>query len=94
MLKLGIMIMNLGILKAPVLNEKIHDETPSTSPKNIQEFQEREQINHDTMGQDMTNIMPYPEPQMSSSANDQGIFLSCIKEFGEILNYHSSITQE
>ncbi|MBW0577247.1 hypothetical protein O181_116962 [Austropuccinia psidii MF-1] len=94
MLKLGIMIMNLGILKVPVINETIHDETPPTSPQNIQAFQEREQINHDTMGQDMTDIMPDPEPQMSSSANDQGIFLSRIEDFGEIFDYHSSITQE
>ncbi|MBW0591575.1 hypothetical protein O181_131290 [Austropuccinia psidii MF-1] len=46
------------------------------------------------MGQDMTDIMPNPDPEVSSSANFQGIFLSRIEEFGEILNYHSNITQK
>ncbi|MBW0552977.1 hypothetical protein O181_092692 [Austropuccinia psidii MF-1] len=46
------------------------------------------------MGQDMTDIMPDPEPKVSSSTNLQGIFLSCIEEFGDILNDHSNITQE
>ncbi|MBW0582458.1 hypothetical protein O181_122173 [Austropuccinia psidii MF-1] len=78
----------------PILNETIHDETPPTSPQNIQAFQEREKIKHDTMGQDMTDIMHDPEPKVSFSANFQGIFLSCIEEFGDILNYHSNITQQ
>ncbi|MBW0564619.1 hypothetical protein O181_104334 [Austropuccinia psidii MF-1] len=78
----------------PILNEKIHDEAPPASPQNIQAFQERETIKHDTMGPDRTDIMPDPEPKVSSSPNIQGIFLSCIEEFEEILNYHSNITQE
>ncbi|MBW0485506.1 hypothetical protein O181_025221 [Austropuccinia psidii MF-1] len=94
MLKWTILIMNLHILKTPILNEAIHDETPPTSPQNIEAFQEREIIKHDTMGQDMTDIVPDPEPEVSYSANFQGIFLSRIEEFGEILNYHSNITQQ
>ncbi|MBW0480066.1 hypothetical protein O181_019781 [Austropuccinia psidii MF-1] len=78
----------------PKLNEAIHDETPLASPQNIQAIQEMETIKHDTMGQDMTDIMPEPELEVSSSTNFQGIFLSCIEEFGDILNYHSNITQE
>ncbi|MBW0578656.1 hypothetical protein O181_118371 [Austropuccinia psidii MF-1] len=78
----------------PILNETIHDETPPTSPQNIQAFQERETIKHDTMGRDMTDIIPDPEPKVSSSANFQGIFLSRMEEFGDILNYHSNITQQ
>ncbi|MBW0469259.1 hypothetical protein O181_008974 [Austropuccinia psidii MF-1] len=66
----------------PILNETIHDENPPASPQNIQAFQERETIKHDTMGQDMTDIMPDPEPKVPSSTNFQGIFLSCIEEFG------------
>ncbi|MBW0539270.1 hypothetical protein O181_078985 [Austropuccinia psidii MF-1] len=77
-----------------ILNETIHDETPPASPQNIQAFQERETIKHDTMGQDMTDIIPDPELEVSSSTNFQGIFLSRIDEFGEILDYHSNITQE
>ncbi|MBW0537203.1 hypothetical protein O181_076918 [Austropuccinia psidii MF-1] len=73
----------------PRLNETIHDEAPPASPQNIQAFQERETIKHD-----MTDIMPDPEPTVSSSANFQVILLSRIEEFGEILNYHSNITQE
>ncbi|MBW0489366.1 hypothetical protein O181_029081 [Austropuccinia psidii MF-1] len=46
------------------------------------------------MGQDMTDIIPDPEPKVSSSANFQGIFLSRMEEFGEILSYHSNITQQ
>ncbi|MBW0561782.1 hypothetical protein O181_101497 [Austropuccinia psidii MF-1] len=42
---------------------------PPPSPRNIQAFQERETIKHDTMGQDMTDIMPDPEPKVSSRAN-------------------------
>ncbi|MBW0589400.1 hypothetical protein O181_129115, partial [Austropuccinia psidii MF-1] len=42
----------------PILNETIHDETPPASPQNIQAFQERKTIKHDTMGQDMTDIIP------------------------------------
>ncbi|MBW0526193.1 hypothetical protein O181_065908 [Austropuccinia psidii MF-1] len=80
--------------KPPILNETIHDETPPTSPQDIQAFQERETIKHDTMGQDLTDMMTDPEPEVSSSANVKGIFLSCIEEFGDILNYHSNITQE
>ncbi|MBW0581968.1 hypothetical protein O181_121683 [Austropuccinia psidii MF-1] len=34
----------------PIPNETIHDETPPASPRNIQAFQERETIKHDTMG--------------------------------------------
>ncbi|MBW0561616.1 hypothetical protein O181_101331 [Austropuccinia psidii MF-1] len=78
----------------PILNEEIHDETPLSSPQNSQAFQERETIKHDTMGQDMTDIMPDPETKVSSSPNVQGIFLSHIKEFGEISTYHFNITQE
>ncbi|MBW0484552.1 hypothetical protein O181_024267 [Austropuccinia psidii MF-1] len=78
----------------PILNEKIHDETPPTSPRNIQAFQEREKIKHYTMGQDMTDIIPDPEPKVSSSANFQKIFLSCMEEFGDILNYHPNTTQK
>ncbi|MBW0552607.1 hypothetical protein O181_092322 [Austropuccinia psidii MF-1] len=63
----------------PILHEKIHDENPPASPQNIQAFQERETIRHDTMGQDMTDIMLDPEPKVSSSTNFQGIFLSCIE---------------
>ncbi|MBW0577377.1 hypothetical protein O181_117092 [Austropuccinia psidii MF-1] len=78
----------------PILNKTIHDETPPTSPQNIQAFQERETIKHDTMGRGMTDIIPDPEPEVSSSANFQGIFLSHMEEFGDILNYHSNITQK
>ncbi|MBW0574417.1 hypothetical protein O181_114132 [Austropuccinia psidii MF-1] len=78
----------------PILNETIYDETPPSSPQNIQDFQERETIKHDTLGQDMTDIIPDPEPKMSSSANFQGIFLSRMEEFGDILDYHSNITQQ
>ncbi|MBW0484159.1 hypothetical protein O181_023874 [Austropuccinia psidii MF-1] len=62
--------------ESPILNETIHDETPPASPQNIQAFQERKTIQHNTMGQDMTDIMPDNEPQVSSSPNVQGIFLS------------------
>ncbi|MBW0480535.1 hypothetical protein O181_020250 [Austropuccinia psidii MF-1] len=58
----------------PIINEEIHDETPLASPQNIQAFQEQEKIKHDTMGQYMTDIMPDPEPKVSSSPNVQGIF--------------------
>ncbi|MBW0478553.1 hypothetical protein O181_018268 [Austropuccinia psidii MF-1] len=78
----------------PIVNETIHDETPPASPLNIQAFKEREEITHDTMGQDMTDIIPDPEPKVSSSVNLQGIFSSRIEEFGDILNHHSNITQE
>ncbi|MBW0539824.1 hypothetical protein O181_079539 [Austropuccinia psidii MF-1] len=78
----------------PIPNETIHDETPPASPRNIQAFQERETIKHDTMGQDMTDIVPDPEHEVSSSANFQGIFLSRMEEFGETLKYHSNITQK
>ncbi|MBW0512856.1 hypothetical protein O181_052571 [Austropuccinia psidii MF-1] len=77
-----------------ILNETIHDEPPPASPRNIQASQERETIKHDTMGQDMTDIIPNTEPKVSSSANFQGIFLSRMEEFGDILNYHSNITQQ
>ncbi|MBW0465749.1 hypothetical protein O181_005464 [Austropuccinia psidii MF-1] len=46
------------------------------------------------MGQDMTDIIPDPEPEVSSSANFQAIILSCMEEFGDILNYHSNINQQ
>ncbi|MBW0495426.1 hypothetical protein O181_035141 [Austropuccinia psidii MF-1] len=46
------------------------------------------------MGQDVTDIMPDPEPKVSSSPNVQGIFLSHIDEFGDTFTYHSNITQE
>ncbi|MBW0588027.1 hypothetical protein O181_127742 [Austropuccinia psidii MF-1] len=78
----------------PILNETIHDETPPASCQNIKAFQERETIEHDTMGQDITDIIPDPEPKVSSSANFQGIFLSHMEEFGGILNYHSNINQQ
>ncbi|MBW0541320.1 hypothetical protein O181_081035 [Austropuccinia psidii MF-1] len=70
----------------PILNETIHDENPPASPCNNQAFQEKEKIKHDTMGQDMTDIIPGPEPKVSSSPNFQGIFLSCMKEIAGILN--------
>ncbi|MBW0526899.1 hypothetical protein O181_066614 [Austropuccinia psidii MF-1] len=63
-------------------NEPMHNETPPlnetspASPQNIQAFQERETIKHDTMGQDMTDITPDPELKVPSSTNFQGIFLS------------------
>ncbi|MBW0479164.1 hypothetical protein O181_018879 [Austropuccinia psidii MF-1] len=88
MLMWTILIMNLHIL-----NEAIHDETPHASPQNIQAFQEWDTIKHDTMGQDMMDIMPDPEAKVSSSPNVQGISLSCIEEFGDIFNYHSNIPQ-
>ncbi|MBW0538992.1 hypothetical protein O181_078707 [Austropuccinia psidii MF-1] len=72
----------------------MHDATPPASPRNIQAFQERETIKHDTMGRDMTDIVPDPEPKVSLSANFQGIFLSRMEEFAGILNYHSNITQQ
>ncbi|MBW0484849.1 hypothetical protein O181_024564 [Austropuccinia psidii MF-1] len=78
----------------PILNETLHDETPPSSALNIQAFQEREAIKHDTMGQDRTDIMLDPKPKVSSSHKFEGIFLSRIEEFGEMLNYHSNITQE
>ncbi|MBW0512014.1 hypothetical protein O181_051729 [Austropuccinia psidii MF-1] len=78
--------------RPPILNEAIHDESPLASPQNIQAFQERETNQHDTMGQDMTDIIPDHEPKVSSSPNAQGIFLSRIQEFGDILPYHSNIT--
>ncbi|MBW0482545.1 hypothetical protein O181_022260 [Austropuccinia psidii MF-1] len=53
----------------PYSMKKIHDETPLSSPQNIQAFQERETIKHDTMGQDMTDTMPDPEPKVSYSLN-------------------------
>ncbi|MBW0591441.1 hypothetical protein O181_131156 [Austropuccinia psidii MF-1] len=77
-----------------ILNETIHNETPPASSQNIQAFQERETIKHDTMGQDMTDITPDPEPEVSSSANFQGILLSHMEEFAGILNYHYNITQQ
>ncbi|MBW0477479.1 hypothetical protein O181_017194 [Austropuccinia psidii MF-1] len=48
---------------SPILNETIHYETPPASLQNIPSFQERETIKHDTMGQDMTDIMPDPGPK-------------------------------
>ncbi|MBW0563793.1 hypothetical protein O181_103508 [Austropuccinia psidii MF-1] len=78
----------------PILNETIHDETPPASPQNIQAFKERETFKHDTMGQDMTDIIPDPEPEVSSSANFQHIFLSRMEEFGDLLIYHSNITKK
>ncbi|MBW0494878.1 hypothetical protein O181_034593 [Austropuccinia psidii MF-1] len=78
----------------PILNEAIHHETPVASPQNIQALKERETMKHDKMGQDMTDIMPDPEPEFSSTANFQGIFLSHIAEFADIFNSHSNITQE
>ncbi|MBW0541987.1 hypothetical protein O181_081702 [Austropuccinia psidii MF-1] len=72
----------------------MHDATPPASPWNIQAFQERETIKHDTMGQDMTDIIPDAEPKVSSSANFQGIFLSRMEEFGDILNYDANITKQ
>ncbi|MBW0534335.1 hypothetical protein O181_074050 [Austropuccinia psidii MF-1] len=95
MLKWTIWIMNLHILKyPPILNESIHDETPPASPKNIEAFQEGENIKHDTMGQDIIDKIPDPEPEVPSSTNFQRIFSSRIEEFGDILNYYSNITQE
>ncbi|MBW0545452.1 hypothetical protein O181_085167 [Austropuccinia psidii MF-1] len=75
-------------------NETIHAETPPASTWNIQAFQERETIKHDTMGRDMTDIIPDPAPKVSLSATFQGIFFSCMEEFAGILNYHSNITQQ
>ncbi|MBW0535517.1 hypothetical protein O181_075232 [Austropuccinia psidii MF-1] len=51
-------------------------------------------MKHDTMGLDMTDIVPEPAPKVSTSSNDPGIFLSHFEEFREILNYQSNITQE
>ncbi|MBW0486441.1 hypothetical protein O181_026156 [Austropuccinia psidii MF-1] len=51
-------------------------------------------MKHDTMGLDMTDIVPEPEPKVSTSSNDAGIFLSHFEEFREIFNYQSNITQE
>ncbi|MBW0586440.1 hypothetical protein O181_126155 [Austropuccinia psidii MF-1] len=42
----------------------------------------------------MTDIIPEPEPEVSSSATFQEIFLSRMEEFAGILNYHSNITQQ
>ncbi|MBW0531437.1 hypothetical protein O181_071152 [Austropuccinia psidii MF-1] len=89
-----ILIMNLCILKAPPYSMKQSIMKPLFPPQNIQAFQEREKIKHDTMGQDITDIMPYPEPKVSSSPNVQGILLSCIEELGDILPYHFNINQE
>ncbi|MBW0563599.1 hypothetical protein O181_103314 [Austropuccinia psidii MF-1] len=86
-------------------NEPPHTESPPYSmkqfmmkplppPQNIQAFQERETIKHDTMDQDMTEIMPDPEPKVSSSANFKGIFSSCIEDFRDFLDYHFNITQQ
>ncbi|MBW0475090.1 hypothetical protein O181_014805 [Austropuccinia psidii MF-1] len=80
--------------RSSIPNETIYDETPPASPQNIEASQERDTIKHDKMGKDMTDIMPDTEPAASSSANFQGIFLSCIQEFGDILNYHPNITQQ
>ncbi|MBW0528648.1 hypothetical protein O181_068363 [Austropuccinia psidii MF-1] len=93
-----------------ILNETIHDEPPHTEsppiikkqsmmktlppPQNYQVFQERETIKHDSMRQDMSDIIPYPEPEVSASANFQEIFLSRMEVFGDILNYHSNINQQ
>ncbi|MBW0496702.1 hypothetical protein O181_036417 [Austropuccinia psidii MF-1] len=57
-------------------------------------FKKGRQLKSDTMGQDMMDIMPDPEPEVSSTPNFQGIFLSCIEDVGDVLNYHSNITQE
>ncbi|MBW0557156.1 hypothetical protein O181_096871 [Austropuccinia psidii MF-1] len=46
------------------------------------------------MGRDMTDIIPDAEPEVSSAANFQGIFLSRMEEFAGILNYHSNISQQ
>ncbi|MBW0557817.1 hypothetical protein O181_097532 [Austropuccinia psidii MF-1] len=46
--------------------ETIHDGTSPASPQNIQDLQERETVKHD--------IMPDPEPKVSSCANFQGIY--------------------
>ncbi|MBW0499179.1 hypothetical protein O181_038894 [Austropuccinia psidii MF-1] len=78
----------------PILTETIHDENPPASAKNIQAFQERETIKHDTMRQDIIYVMPDHEPKVLSSPNVEGIFLSRIEEFGDILTYHANITQE
>ncbi|MBW0486601.1 hypothetical protein O181_026316 [Austropuccinia psidii MF-1] len=70
-------------------------ETPPTSPQNIQAFQEREEIKDDKVGQEnITVIIPEPDPEASTSTNAQGIFLYHIEEFGDILNYHSTIAEE
>ncbi|MBW0471637.1 hypothetical protein O181_011352 [Austropuccinia psidii MF-1] len=74
--------------------DHIDKEPLNSSPQNIEAFQERETIKNDTMGQDMPDIIPDPEPKVPSSANFQGIFLSSIEDFGDILNYHSNITQQ
>ncbi|MBW0532548.1 hypothetical protein O181_072263 [Austropuccinia psidii MF-1] len=64
---------------APILNKTIQPETPPTSPLNIEYFHKREEIQHDKLEQDMTDIIPDPEPKVSTSANFQGIFLSRIE---------------
>ncbi|MBW0466920.1 hypothetical protein O181_006635 [Austropuccinia psidii MF-1] len=53
----------------PILNEAIHNETLLAFLQIIQAFQERETIKHDTMVQDMTDMIPDPEPKVSSSPN-------------------------
>ncbi|MBW0480951.1 hypothetical protein O181_020666 [Austropuccinia psidii MF-1] len=57
-------------------------------------FKKGRQLNMIQWEQDRTDIMPDPEPKVSSSPNFKGVFLSRIEEFGEILHYHSNITQE
>ncbi|MBW0539015.1 hypothetical protein O181_078730 [Austropuccinia psidii MF-1] len=55
---------------SPVLNETIHDETFSASPKDIQAFEEREEVKDNKMGQeDITAIIPEPDPKGSAFAN-------------------------
>ncbi|MBW0484741.1 hypothetical protein O181_024456 [Austropuccinia psidii MF-1] len=76
------------------LKECIQAETPPSSLEDTQECQENEKLKNDTMGEDITDIISEPEPEESTSANDQGMFSACIPDFGNILNYYSNITQE
>ncbi|MBW0539046.1 hypothetical protein O181_078761 [Austropuccinia psidii MF-1] len=87
-------------------NQPPHTESPPYSMKQsmmkplpplveiFKPFKKGRQLIHDTMGQDMTDIIPDPESKVSSSASFEGIFLSRMEELGDTLNYHSNITQQ
>ncbi|MBW0465102.1 hypothetical protein O181_004817 [Austropuccinia psidii MF-1] len=59
-------IINLEVNEGPPA-DKLYDETLPASPQNIQASQERDKLKHDTMGQDMSDRMPEPEPEVSTS---------------------------
>ncbi|MBW0464240.1 hypothetical protein O181_003955 [Austropuccinia psidii MF-1] len=54
-------------------NEGPKAETPATSPQNIQTSKESKNLKNDAMGQDMNDIVPEPEPKVSTSTNYQEI---------------------